>query len=214
MKAIGHQWVFCYRSEISQCGVCQSSGAFCYRSEISHCGGYWSSVGILFQVRDFSVWRLLVISGYSFTDQSYPSVASSIIREYSVTGQRFPSVESVNYQWVILRFGDFPVWRLLIISGYSVTDQRFPSVEAIYDSGFKRSPGESVTRKVVTVAQILQKPVQIQPKDIVLQAPNVVKESRNQVWYFKAYLMKWLFLASFYDKMVINFHTILIPLMR
>ena len=109
-------------------------------------------------------------------------MASSIIREYSVTSQRFPSVESVNYQWVILfQIGDFPVWRLLIISGYSVTDQRFPSMEAIYDSGFKRSPGESVTRKVVTVAQILQKPVQIQPKDIVLQAPNVVKESRNQV---------------------------------
>ena len=64
MEAINHQWVFCCGSEISQCGVCQSAGSS------------------LFQIRDFPVWLLLIVRGYSVMDQ------------------RFPSVESINHQGV------------------------------------------------------------------------------------------------------------------
>ena len=30
MEAIGHRWVFFYRSELSQCGVINHQGVFCY----------------------------------------------------------------------------------------------------------------------------------------------------------------------------------------
>ena len=55
-----------------------------------------------------------------------------------------------------------------------ISDQRFPSLEAIYESGFKKAPEGSVTRKVVTAAQGLQNPAPIQPQDVVIQAPEVV----------------------------------------
>ena len=64
-----------------------------------------------------------------------------------------------------------------------ILDQRFPSVDVIYDSGFRKSKGESVTRKYVTAAPA-QKPLlqpQLHPKDIVIQAPDVVKDVKNQV---------------------------------
>ena len=70
-------------------------------------------------------------------------------------------------------------------------DQRFPNVDVIYDSGFKAVKEQSVTRKYFPEAPEKSRK---NPQDIVIQAPDVVLDSRSKVpdqteiFYFFSYL--------------------------